>query len=616
MLPQPDPSATIQRSRFSRLGTLYVLALSVIATVAITGQALIQSHLQAQRSDSRVVNVAGKQRMLSQKITKTLLYLEPAQSAADRQTIVADLDAAYHLWHTSQRGLQYGNDSLHLPGRNSAAITQLFQEAAVPYSSMDEHTSHILTQLKQDPRVSYDSLRASILVVRHAEGAFLQGMERIVAQYEVEANDKIESLSRIEYIILAIVIGTILLEFVFIFRPTTVYVSNTLHQLMTSEKNARKLSKEIGELYASLEKSYEQLSIVNQPPESPRLLARADRGGNVLFLADAFVGQVLVGASQPEGDLRLSDLFDGIGDPGDWMDVVIDTVSEGTSWQGELALARPSGTMAWMDVTITPVYEQQGQVSELLVFVSDITLRKEAEHGMKQKNKAEIERKINQQKFRSVLILEGQEEERKRLAMDIHDGIGQMLTSLNFQISAIDLVDTAKAEKKIAEIDHLVKDVIKEVRRVTFNLKPTVLGDYGLQAALNVFIHEIAKLTAMSLTYTSEGTIERLPENVENNIFRITQEAINNAIKYSASPQVDVTLSQTDSDLLVSVRDTGKGFDARALKDRNIDISSGRGLFNMYERTEYIHGRLEIRSELGAGTTVLLTVPLRAKTLS
>lgn len=616
MLPQPDPSATIQRSRFSRLGTLYVLALSVIATVAITGQALIQSHLQAQRSDSRVVNVAGKQRMLSQKITKTLLYLEPAQSVAERQTIHADLDAAFHLWHTSQQGLQYGNDSLHLPGRNSAAITNLFRETAVPFASMEEHTSHILMQLKKNPLTSYDSVRPAILAVRHAESAFLQGMERIVAQYEAEANDKIESLSRIEYIILAIVIGTILLEFAFIFRPTTVYVSNTLHQLMASEKNARKLSKEIGELYASLEKSYEQLSVVNQPPESPRLLARADRGGNVLFLADAFTARVLAGATQPDVDLRLSDLFTGIGDPGDWMDAVIDTVSEGNGWQGELMLASPDGATAWMDVTITPVYEQQGQVAELLVLATDITLRKEAEHGMKQKNKAEIERKINQQKFRSVLILEGQEEERKRLAMDIHDGIGQMLTSLNFQISSIDLADTGKAEKKIIEIDHLVKDVIKEVRRVTFNLKPTVLGDYGLQAALNVFVHEIAKLTAMKLTYKSEGTIERLPENFENNIFRITQEAINNAIKYSASPQVDVTLSQTDGDLVVSVRDVGKGFDARAIKARNIDIGSGRGLFNMYERTEYIHGRLEIRSEPGHGTTVLLTVPLRVKTLS
>jgi two-component system sensor histidine kinase DegS len=614
MLPQPDPSATIQRSRFSRLGTLYVLALSVIATVAITGQALIQSHLQAQRSDSRVVNVAGKQRMLSQKITKTLLYLEPGQTVTERRHILADLDAAFQLWHTSQKGLQYGNDSLHLPGRNSAAIATLFHEAAVPYSAMEKHTSKILAQLQTDPLVSYDSLRPAMLVVRRAEGAFLQGMERIVAQYEVEANDKIESLSRIEYIILAIVIGTILLEFAFIFRPTTVYVSNTLHQLMASEKNARKLSKEIGELYASLEKSYEQLSVVNQPPESPRLLARADRGGNVLFLADALMGQLAVGTN--ERDVRLSDLFAGIGDAGDWMDAVIDSVSEGNGWQGELILARADGATAWMDVTITPVYEQQGQVAELLVLGTDITLRKEAEHGMKQKNKAEIERKINQQKFRSVLILEGQEEERKRLAMDIHDGIGQMLTSLNFQVSSIDLADTAKAEKKIIEIDHLLKDVIKEVRRVTFNLKPTVLGDYGLQAALNVFVHEIAKLTAMKLTYKSEGTVERLPENIENNIFRITQEAINNAIKYSGSPQVDVALAQHGGDLVVSVRDVGKGFDARATKDRNIDISSGRGLFNMYERTEYIHGRLEIRSEPGHGTTVLLTVPLRVKTLS
>src|ERR1700750_970048 len=107
---------------------------------------------------------------------------------------------------------------------------------------------------------------------------------------------------------------------------------------------------------------------------------------------------------------------------------------------------------------------------------------------MNVKNRAEIEKKINQQKFRSVLILEGQEEERKRLAMDIHDGIGQMLTSLKFQIESIDLKEQQKAEQKIIEVRQLIKEVIREVRKVTFNLKPTVLGDYGLQAALNVFV--------------------------------------------------------------------------------------------------------------------------------
>src|SRR5690606_5588042 len=143
------------------------------------------------------------------------------------------------------------------------------------------------------------------------------------------------------------------------------------------------------------------------------------------------------------------------------------------------------------------------------------------------KNKAEIEKQINQQKFRSVLILEGQEEERKRIAMDIHDGIGQMLTSLKFQIESINSKNEQDAERKITEIKHGIKDIIKEVRRVTFNLKPTVLGDYGLQAGLNVFVKEIGKLSDVELIFKAEGEVDqRIPQKIENNIFRIVQEAI------------------------------------------------------------------------------------------
>src|SRR5690606_23120316 len=118
---------------------------------------------------------------------------------------------------------------------------------------------------------------------------------------------------------------------------------------------------------------------------------------------------------------------------------------------------------------------------------------------MRQKNRVAVEQKINQKKLRSVLILEGQEEVRKRIAMDIHDGIGQMLTSLKFQMESMDSGSGEKNTRKLAEIKQGIKDVIKEVRKVTFNLKPTVLGDYGLQAALNVFIQEIGKLTDTTL---------------------------------------------------------------------------------------------------------------------
>jgi len=195
--------------------------------------------------------------------------------------------------------------------------------------------------------------------------------------------------------------------------------------------------------------------------------------------------------------------------------------------------------------------------------------------------------------------------------MDIHDGIGQMLTSLKYQIESIDVKEGKTASQKIADADHLIKDVIKEVRRVTFNLKPTVLGDYGLQAALKVFIHEIAKLTDIKLVYKTTGEMERLPQKVENNIFRIIQEAINNAIKYSGADTIEVVLQHNEQQLLIVVKDEGRGFDARIVEARSMNIESGRGFFNMYERTEYINGKLDIQSAPGQGTTVALTVPVQ-----
>ena len=213
------------------------------------------------------------------------------------------------------------------------------------------------------------------------------------------------------------------------------------------------------------------------------------------------------------------------------------------------------------------------------------------------------------------MILEGQEEERKRIAMDIHDGIGQMLTSLKFQIESINLKESEKAQSKISEIDLLIKQIIKEVRKVTFNLKPTVLGDYGLQAALNVFIQEIGKLIDIKLIYKTEGELYRLPQKIENNIFRIIQEAINNAIKYSGADVIEVFLRQTENDLTIMVKDAGKGFDPKIVEARSVNIESGRGFFNMYERTEYVNGRLEIISDPGKGTTVQLVVPMRTAVL-
>ena len=139
-----------------------------------------------------------------------------------------------------------------------------------------------------------------------------------------------------------------------------------------------------------------------------------------------------------------------------------------------------------------------------------------------------------------------------------------------------------------------------------------MLGDYGLQAELNVFNKEIGKLTEIKLGYQTEGdTSVRLPQKVENNIFRIIQEAINNAIKYSAATQIDVILQQEEESLAITVQDNGNGFDEKLVEARSVNIESGRGFFNMYERTEYINGTLSIKSEPGKGTRVYLRVPVK-----
>ena len=601
-----DPEKNVYQLR--RLGAWYMIALGIIGAVAVAGQVLIQRHLSDQLHDSRVVNVAGKQRMLSQEITKTVLFLKPGQDISRRREIVSALGSSLALFKRSHRALQHGDDSLDIPADHRHEVVELFAGVDEHYQHIQGAGDEIITLLQRDPAISHESLEPAINTILAHEGPFLAGMDHIALWYAKEADAKAAYLRRIEYALLFLTLFVLVLEFLLIFRPTVKNINKTMDQLMAAEKNARKLSKEIGALYASLERSYEQVAMVNQPVENPRLFAKADRGGNLIFITDHF--RAMVHDSDLREGLPVPVLFKGMEDPDDWMDEVIETVADGHFWQGELQFKDRDGKMLWAFVIITPIYNEQEEVDELLVMGADITQRKLAEQSMRLKNRAEIEKKINQQKFRSVLILEGQEEERNRIAMDIHDGIGQMLTSLKYQIESIDITSGDKARGKIAEVDQLIKQVIREVRRVTFNLKPTVLGDYGLQAALKVFVQETSKLVDVKLIYNTTGHVDRLPQKIENNIFRIVQEAINNAIKYSEAESIEVGLAQVENNIVVNVKDKGKGFDSRMIEARSVNIESGRGFFNMYERTEYVNGELSIQSKPNEGTTVTLRVPI------
>ena len=599
---------TAQKSnKFAKLGMRYILALSAIATIIMTGQVLIQSHLNNQQNDSRVVNVAGKQRMLSQKIVKTILLLKSGDPN-QKEALKSELKNSLQLWEVSHQGLINGNDSLHLPGNNSEKVLQLFEDANKHFIPIDESVQTIVSVYEETASPAEGKLQRLLQTILDEEQPFLKDMEAIVFQLDAEAKEKVTLLSRLEYTLLAVSLLVILAEIIFIFRPTATNVNITINKLLQSEKNSQKLSNEIRDLYASLEKSYEQIAHINQPIENPRTYAKSDLGGNITFVSSSFVN---FPDKSEWSKLKLCDLFIDMRDPNDWMDDLIDRVSEEKIWKGEVRFKNKKEQDVWALITVTPVFDDSGNIDELVMMGSDITLRKNAEQNIHRKTQAEIDKRINQQKYRSVLILEGQEEERKRIAMDIHDGIGQMLTSLKYQAESIDINREDAATDKLNEINLLIKQIIREVRKVTFNLRPTVLGDYGLRAALGMFAREMTKLIDIKLEFHSDSEIARLPQKIENNIFRIIQEAINNAVKYSGGNKIDVLLQQVDDDLIAEVKDDGKGFDARLVDERSINIESGSGFFNMHERSEYVNGKLKVETEPGKGTTVRLTVPIR-----
>jgi len=217
---------------------------------------------------------------------------------------------------------------------------------------------------------------------------------------------------------------------------------------------------------------------------------------------------------------------------------------------------------------------------------------------------------MNQQKIISSKIIENQEKEQSRIAKDVHDGIGQMLTGLKYNLESIDTKDLKKTNAKIEHLKALTTDIIKGVRTATFNLTPPELADHGIVPAITKLTQELARLTGNKIIFFNKTNFNlRLDSLTEINIYRITQEAINNAIKYADSTHILVSLSHSENILSIVIDDNGKGFDPEKIKNvKNAD--GGMGMTFMRERIKYIEGRLFLNSEIGRGTRVTLNIPL------
>ena len=250
----------------------------------------------------------------------------------------------------------------------------------------------------------------------------------------------------------------------------------------------------------------------------------------------------------------------------------------------------------WASETIFPVCDRTGRLDTLQVVVQDITSRRRAEEMLREFSRH---------------IVQLQEEERRRVARELHDGVNQVLTAVSFGIEAIEEKIHRRDRDALAQIEktrQLLDEVIQEIRRISYNLRPSVLDDLGLLAAVRSLCDEFSTRTQTRVDLAYSRFPEHLPRELETTLYRILQEALNNIEKHAEATGVKLHFASEDSYIRVSIQDDGRGFDAPR-KERE---SRGSGLNNMKERAALVDGALKIESLRDSGTEIVVRLPLSA----
>lgn len=204
-------------------------------------------------------------------------------------------------------------------------------------------------------------------------------------------------------------------------------------------------------------------------------------------------------------------------------------------------------------------------------------------------------------------ILQAQEEERHRLARELHDEAAQSLTSLLVYIRLLERAkNPEEAQRHVQELRRLTAAALEDVRRVAVDLRPTILDDLGLSAALEWRVDELNKQSGLHAVFTAEGMEQRLARTTELVLYRVGQEALSNVHRHAAASKVTVSLRRDGDFCILHVADNGVGFDPAAIERAD---GHGLGLLGMRERVAIVGGELEIISRPGAGAIITARVP-------
>ena len=588
---------------FNRLSKIYSFALGAIAIFTCVGQLVIQQYINHQINDSNIINLSGRQRMLSQKLTKELLLLTNSDDKISQNQYASRLKSTISLWKLSHNHLLKYNDSLYNIHKGTDSIQKMFQNLQPNFEKIYVNSINALNSVKNET-YSIDSLQKYTDIVIKHEPLFLRQMDAIVNRYEKNAQQKLIRLKRSEYILFGLIILILIFELLLLFRPAALRIKKTISDLLISQQKATDMANRAEELRKIQNESVQELITLTKVIDQTLFYARVDQNGKIRNLGNQFKKLLSVDATDTQQNIielmplsavqknRLHQLI---------------SQDNGGVFHEEFDMTIASGEKKWMDISVLNAFSDQGKPERLLLG-TDISKRKEAQIEVENLRATKYRKKEELQKANASQIVEAQEEERKRIAKEIHDSIGQMLTALKFNIESINFKQPEKAAQKIEGLKKLSKDLIQGIRIATFNLTPPELKDYGIGTALEKMTRELAKMTSKNITIDNKmDSNVRFDTLVETNLYRVTQEAVSNAIKYAEADYIMVTIKKTADLLSIVIDDNGKGFEVDKIPEKpKNNAEGGMGIFFMRERMNYINGRLFLSSEIGNGTRITL----------
>ncbi|WLT33463.1 PAS domain-containing protein [Geothrix sp. PMB-07] len=261
-----------------------------------------------------------------------------------------------------------------------------------------------------------------------------------------------------------------------------------------------------------------------------------------------------------------------------------------------------TGTWGWHLTTTVPLRNLEGEVIGLVGVSRDITSHKKMEEAVRES--------LVHQKFARQLI-DSQELERKRIAAELHDHLGQKLLLVkNHMLLASRAAQQGESAVDLDEALALVTEALQDVREISHSLRPHLIDELGLSKSIESMVRRLARSSQLAATMDIEPVDRLLAKDAEINLYRIAQESLNNVVKHADAKAVTVVLRRTGHSVLLRVVDDGCGFEVEALT-RGAERHASFGLMIMAERANMMGGEFELKSDPGLGTTLSVILPIK-----